>query len=165
MMTCHELLGFMSPPLANEILEFAHENDKNLYKATMASVAESLKLRPIFFERKSRADRHAAMLGMLTRPRFEAVAANLIRGWLVQGQSGMLSDFLDALGVPHQKGVVEAFPEKVDDAKLNQAVEALLAKHTPERVVVYLNAFCSMNEVGWPNLEKMLDTDPRLQLA
>lgn len=165
MMTCHELLGFMSPALANEILEFAHDSDKNLYKATMASVAEALKLRPVFFERKSRADRHASMLSMLTRPRFEAVAANLIRGWLVQGQSGMLADFLDALGVPHQKGVVESFPEKVDDAKLNQAVEVLLAKHTPERVVIYLNAFCSMNEVGWPNLEKMLDSDPRLQLA
>jgi hypothetical protein len=165
MMTCHELLGFMSPALANEILEFEHENDKNLYKATMVSVAEALKLRPVFFERKSRADRHTAMMSMLIKPRFEAVAANLIRGWLLQNQTAMLVDFLDALGIPHQKGVVEAFPEKVEDAKLSHAIEVLLGKHTPERVVVYLNAFCSMNEVGWLNLEKMLDTDPRLQLA
>lgn len=164
-MTCHELLGFMSPALANEILEFAHTNDKNLYKATMASVAEGLKLRPIFFERKARADRHAAMLGMLIKPRFEAVAANLIRGWLLQSQTAMLGDFLDALGVAHQKGVVEAFPDKIEDEKLKKAVDGLLARHTPERVVVYLNAFCAMNEVGWPNLEKMLESDPRLQLA
>lgn len=165
MMTCHELLGFMSPPLANEIIEFAFATDKKLYRATMDAVAEAMKLRPVFLERKPRAERHVHMLSMLTRPRFEAVSANLVRGWLVQGQPAMLGDFLDALGVPHQKGVVESFPATVDDAKLKAAVALLLEKHPREKVIVYLNAFCSMNEVQWPNLEALIESDARLQLA
>ena len=35
MLTSHELLGFMSPALALEILTYAHETDKPLYRATL----------------------------------------------------------------------------------------------------------------------------------
>ena len=41
MLTSHELLGFMSPSLAQEILGFAYESDKPLYKTTLAAVALS----------------------------------------------------------------------------------------------------------------------------
>ena len=41
----------------------------------------------------------------------------------------------------------------------------LLAKYPPEVVAVYLNAFNDMNEVEWPNLKTMLESDPRLQLG
>ena len=53
----------------------------------------------------------------------------------------------------------------MDDAKLQAAVETLLAKYPPEVVAVYLHAFSEMNEVEWPNLKTMLDSDPRLQLG
>jgi len=45
MLTSHELLGFMSPNLATEILAYAFESDKPLYKATLQAVAEARKLR------------------------------------------------------------------------------------------------------------------------
>ena len=41
MLSSHELLGFMSPPLALEILTYAFENDKPLYRATLGAVAEA----------------------------------------------------------------------------------------------------------------------------
>ena len=44
MLTSHELIGFMSPALANDILNFTFESDKPAYKATMAAVAETRKL-------------------------------------------------------------------------------------------------------------------------
>jgi hypothetical protein len=77
----------------------------------------------------------------------------------------MVADFLDALGIAHQEGVVEDLPPAMDDAKLRAAVESLLAKYPPEAVAVYLHAFNEMNEVEWPNLKAMLDSDPRLQLG
>ena len=39
MLTSHELLGFMSPALANDILSFIFESDKPAYKATLVAVA------------------------------------------------------------------------------------------------------------------------------
>ena len=52
MMTLNEIIGFMSPELANEILDDTFKEDKALYKAISAEVAGALKLRPVFFEQK-----------------------------------------------------------------------------------------------------------------
>jgi hypothetical protein len=165
MLTSHELLGFMSPALALDILTYAYETDKPLYRATLGAVAEARKLRPVFLERQPRPQRHAAMLATLARPALDMVAANLIRTWLLKKHKQMLTDFLDALGIAHQEGVVEDLPPAMDDAKVRAAVDALLAKHPPEAVAVYLNAFNEMNEVEWPSLKTMLESDPRLQLG
>ena len=61
--------------------------------------------------------------------------------------------------------MVEDLPPTMDDAKVRTAVDDLLAKYPPEAVAVYLHAFNEMNEVEWPNLKTLLDSDPRLQLG
>jgi hypothetical protein len=165
MLTSHELLGFMSPALALEILAYAHESDKPLYRAALNAVAEARKLRPVFLERQPRAQRHATMLTTLARPTLDLFTGNLIRNWLLKKHKAMLVDFLDALAIPHKEGVVDDLPKTIEDAKLRAAVDALLAKYPPEAVAVYLHAFNDMNEVEWPNLKAMLDSDPRLQLG
>ena len=165
MLTSHELMGFMTPALALEILTYALETDKPMYRAALAAVAEARKLRPVFLERPPRPQRHATMLATLARPALEPVTANLIRTWLLKKHKQMLIDFLDALGITHQEGVVEDLPPTMDAAKVRAAVEVLLAKYPPEAVAVYLHAFNEMNEVEWPDLRAMLDTDPRLQLG
>jgi hypothetical protein len=58
MLTSHELFGFMSPALANEILNYAYESDKPTYKATMNGVAQALRVRPVYLERQARPQRH-----------------------------------------------------------------------------------------------------------
>ena len=165
MLTSHELLGFMSPPLALDILTYAYETDKPLYRATLGAVAEARKLRPVFLERQPRPQRHTTMLATLTRPALELVAGNLLRVWLLKKHKQMLADFLDALGIAHQEGVVEDLPATMDEAKIRAAVDTLLGKYPPEVVSVYLHAFSEMNTVGWPPLKTMLESDPRLQLG
>lgn len=155
----------MSPALALEILAYAHESDKPLYRAALNAVAEARKLRPVFLERQPRAQRHATMLATLARPTLDLFTGNLIRNWLLKKHKAMLVDFLDALAIPHKEGVVDDLPKTIEDAKLRAAVDALLAKYPPEAVAVYLHAFNDMNEVEWPNLKAMLDSDPRLQLG
>ncbi len=164
-MTLNELIGFMSPELANEILEDTFVEDKGLYKAITAEVAAALKLRPAFFEQKSRKDRNKVILDMLTRPRMQATAATLLRGWLVKTEAPMLSDFLDTLGISHKNGVVEDFPEKIDETKLNEAVDKILGKHPQEKVLLYLNSFNAMNDAPWESLTRRLQEDKRLQLV
>ena len=84
MLTSHELLSFMSPALALEILTYASEADKPLYRATMNAVAEARKLRPVFLEREPRPKRHSMMLATLARPTMELYTGNLIRNWLLK---------------------------------------------------------------------------------
>jgi len=165
MLTSHELIGFMSPDLAGQILSFAFEADKPLYRSTLNAVAGVRKVRPVFLERQPRPQRQAAIIASLSRPALENAAAGLIRIWLVKKQAAMLVLFLDTLGIPHKEGVVDDLPPSVEDEKLRAAVEALLAKFPREEVAVYLVAFHDMNEVTWPTLKTMLESDPRLQLG
>lgn len=165
MLKSHELLGFMSPALATDILSFTFESDKQAYKATIASVAQAKHVRPIFLERQPRDDRHASMLVALTKPTLDAASGALIRAWLVKKHHAMLADYLNALDIRNENGVVDDLPAAVDDTKLKLAIESLLAKYPHEIVAVYLNAFNDMNATGWANLKQLLETDSRLQLG
>jgi len=165
MLTSHELFGFMSPALANEILSFSFETDKPAYKAMLAAVAQAKHVRPVFLERQPRDARHASMLTALSKPNLEAAAGALLRVWLVKKQSAMLIDFLNALGLPHENGAVDDLPATMDDAKLKPAIETLLGKYPHEAVAVYLNAFNEMNTANWANLQATLESDKRLQLG
>jgi len=165
MLTSHELLGFMSPALANDILTFTFESDKPAYKATLNAVATATRVRPVFLERQPRTQRHALMISILSKPALETAAGTLLRVWLVKQQRPMLVDFLNALEIKNENGVVDDLPKEVDDAKLKSAIETLLGKYPAEIVAVYLNAFNDMNEASWPNLKTMLESDTRLQLG
>ena len=165
MLTSHELLGFMSPGLALQILTDAHESDKPLYRTTLGAVAEARKVRSVFLERQPRTQQHNTMLATLSKPSLEVVTANLIRSWLLKKYKSMLVDFLDKLEIQHKDGVVDELPAAIDEAKLQAAVDLLLSKYPQEVVAVYLNLFNDMNEVEWTNLKQMLETDKRLQLG
>jgi len=163
MLKSYELLAFMPAEMAQQIVEQMFEADKPVYRAALAAVAQARHLRPVFLERQPRAQRHQTMLATLTKPALETAAGGLIRGWLLKKQNAMLCDFLTSLGLDHKEGVVDNLPEQVADEKLNAAVESLLAKYPRETVAVYLHAFNAINETDWPNLNKLLETDSRLQ--
>jgi hypothetical protein len=164
-MTSSELFAAMSPALAADILEFNHTSDKKLYRAALDNVAAVRKLRPVFLERQPRQERYAAMTASLGRPTLGAAADSLLRNWLLKKHTAILTDFLDALSIKHEKGVVEDLPKSVEDGALKTAVEMLLAKHSPEPVAVYLHAFNSMNAESWANLDAILKAEPRLRLG
>lgn len=155
----------MSSSLANEIINFIAETEKPTYKATLTAVADSRRVRAVFMERQSKPQRHAAMISSLSKPNLELAAGNILRTWLVKKHRSMLVDFLTALEIKHEEGVVEDLPETVDDAKLKGAVETLLGKYPHEAVSVYLNAFNEMNQANWANLKTLLENDSRLQLG
>ena len=155
----------MSPALANEIITFMFENEKATYRATLNAVAEIRHVRAVFLERQPKTERHATMAASLAKPSLEVAAGNLIRTWLLKKYKSMLVDFLNALEIKNEEGVVEDLPKEMDDAKLKIAVDTLLTKYPPETVAVYLNAFNDMNEANWPNLKSLLENDSRLQLG
>ncbi len=163
-MKAHELFAAISPTLAAEILEYTFSNDKALYRATLDAVAQARKVRSVFMERQPRAERHATMAAVLSRPNLEVAADGLLRNWLLKSHTSLLTDFLDALKIKHDKGVVDELPPSVDDAALKAAVEGMMGKYSLEIVNIYLHAFHQMNETRWPNLEAMLQNDPRLKL-
>ena len=74
MLTSHELFGFMSPAMANDIITFTFENEKPTYRATLNAVAEARHVRGVFLERQPKAQRHATMASALAKPNLEMAA-------------------------------------------------------------------------------------------
>jgi len=163
-MTSSELFAAMPAPVATDIFEFTHANDKPLYRVTLETVAQARKVRGVFLERQPRAERYATMSSTLGRPALMAAANNLISNWLIKKHNAVLVDFLDSLKITHEKGVVEDLPPQMDDAVLDPAIDNLLAKYPQEVVSIYLHAFNEMNEANWPNLKAKLENDSRLAL-
>lgn len=163
-MTSHELFATMPTALASEIIDFNLTTDKPIYRAALDAVAQSRRVRLVFMERMSRDERRDMMLASLARPHLNLAADGLIRNWLLKKHSGLLVDFLEALGIPHEKGVVESLPKQVPDDQLRNAVNTLLDKHPPAAVAVYLHAFNSMNDETWANLDTLLQSESRLHL-
>jgi len=123
-MTSHEMFAIMPAALGNRILEEMAGEDKAFYRGILDGVAQARKVRTVYLERQPRSDRHNLIVSTLARPTMEPSAANILRTWFLKKQNQLLIDFLDALGVEHEKGVVEDLPEKVEDAKVKTSLAA-----------------------------------------
>jgi hypothetical protein len=164
-MSASKLFAEVSPALSQRILEEVYATDKELYRVAISAVAQAKKVRPVFLERQPRAERHRTMAAALARPDLGMITGNVLSGWLVKNQQPLLIDFLTALKIPHQNGVVENLPATVDDTDLKNAIDLLLGKNPPEIVGLYLHAFRDMNDVHWPTLNAILAEDTRLMLG
>ena len=165
MLTFHELMGFMSPKMANQILDDTHSNNKEVYRALVTSVAQVLKARPEFISRQPKDRRHNNFIQSLSKPNFEEHSGNLIRGWLFKEHKELLIDFLNKLEIEHEEGMVDDLPSQMEDDKLKPAVGSLLDKYDNELVAVYLTAFNASNADRWDNLDNFLAEDNRLQFG
>jgi hypothetical protein len=163
MLSFHELIGFMSPKMANRILEDTQANNREVYRALVASMAQAQKMRPVFIGRQPKERRHKNFVQMLSRAGSEEHAGNLIRGWLFKEHKDVLTGFLGKLGIEHEEGMVNDLPESISDDALNGAVNLLIEKYDQELVAVYLTAFNATNENRWGNLDTLLAEDERLQ--
>ena len=163
MLSFHELIGFMSPKMANRILEDTQANNREVYRALVASMAQAQKMRPVFIGRQPKERRHKSFVQMLSRAGSEEHAGNLIRGWLFKEHKDVLTGFLGKLGIEHEEGMVDDLPESISDDALNAAVDMLIEKYDRELVAVYLTAFNASNENRWGNLDALLAEDERLQ--
>jgi len=163
MLTFHELIGFMSPKMANRILEDTQANNREVYRALVASMAQAQKMRPVFIGRQPKERRHKSFVQMLSRTGSEEHAGNLIRSWLFKEHKDVLTGFLGKLGIEHEEGMVDDLPESISDDALNAAVDLLIEKYDRELVAVYLTAFNASNENRWGNLDALLAEDERLQ--
>ena len=163
MLNSSELLGFISNDLSNRILADTADDNRDVYDATLSGVAKLRRMRPQFLKRQPKPARHKLVIESLKRPAFEETATQLLSSWLIKHQVGMLKQFLDALNIVHEDGVVEDVPPEVADDTLNAAIDDLLSSNNREIVILYLHAFHNMNDAGWSNLEALLENDHRVQ--
>jgi hypothetical protein len=165
-MRSQEIFQAIRPELASQILEALRDHDRDAHRAALAQLAALRKLRPVFIQRKPRADQSAWMTKTLRLRQAESIGEHILQIWLMASKKDMLSTFLDSLEIEHEDGAVEGeLPDSFEPAKLSSAVDALLASHAADEVTIYLHLFQEQKADGWPELAEILTTDLRLTLS
>ena len=164
-MKSNELFSSLSIELVGQMLDWFRDQDRKVYKSTVASLANQRKLRAVFIERKSLADQYAWIHKTLQLRTSSGIGDHLLQAWLMGGQKEMLSTFCDVMGIEHKDGSVSGeLPETLEAGKLDNAVAMLLEEHDPKLVAVYLLCFNQQRPGGWPELNAKLESDEQLQL-
>jgi hypothetical protein len=120
-------------------------------------LAQRLHARPVFVKRLT-AEKKAGYLArdMATMPYlWDAVMIS----YHFAAHQQMLTDFLDAIGIPNDRGHYEA-GDKVSPPTaeaLEQGVKTLLEKYDRTDVLVYLGAAVTQDDVFWANLKPIVE--------
>lgn len=162
-----QLFQKISPALGQEIISYLREEQKEVYRATLVTLAGQRKLRPQFVQKKSRDQQAAWILETLKMRSSEGVGEQLLQVWLMKAESPMLVTFLDHLGVPHdgQGAIEQDLPSSFEAARVTAGVAGLLEKFPAEKVAVYLHIFQLQQPGGWPEIASELQARPELSLG
>lgn len=165
-MRAYQLFQYLSPELAAGIVRDMQTEQREGYRAALAKLAEQKRLRPVFVQRKSREDQARWMSTQLGLKTADEVAESLLQVWLVKCQQDLIVTFLDNAGISHDgEGSIEDLPDKIEEDKLDAAINACLKTHPPEIVALYLRVFQLQQGNGWPEIARVLETDERLRLG
>jgi hypothetical protein len=161
----HAIWPNLQPQLANDILLSVQKTNKKLYRTALEVMAPRMGIRVPTLIEMSKTQRHATWIQILARPEMEVLSFNILSTWLIETQRPMLCAWLDSLGIEHaENGCADTFPPEPDAALFKKGVDVLLKQFDPVLVSVYLRCFNQIDETHWSELDKILLSDPRLQL-
>ena len=86
----------------------------------------------------------------------DTIAARALIGYHLADQRPMMGEFLDALGIPHEAGLIQDDAPKPDPEKMKAAVESLAGKFPPEDVSLYLNTLVCQDPETWNGLTGLM---------
>jgi len=135
---------------------FWRDTPPELAGTALGAVVRARKLRPQVARTLSDEQRTQALAGVLEPG--ETVAASLLVALHLSARRPMLGAFLDALGLPHEDGLLkeEADAQALPDAaRLGAATDTLKASFPPRQVDTYLNTLWLQDPERWAALAEL----------
>lgn len=161
-----EIFQEMAPETAQSVFQFLRDEQREVYSASLASLASNRKLRPVFIQRKPAAAQVEWLAKNIKLRSSGEIAEHVLQIWLMKAHQKMLVTFLDGVGIDHDgEGAAEDLPEKLDAKKLKSTVTKLIKDHDPEVVKIYLHVFQMQRPGGWEELDKLIQSTPELQFG
>ncbi|MGJ8657697.1 MAG: hypothetical protein ACSHX6_14715 [Akkermansiaceae bacterium] len=166
-MNAYQIYQAADPALITDLFTWLRNDEKDLYKNTVASLAQDRKLRPVFIQKKSFPDQCSWLHKTLKLKSTDMMGEHLFQLFFMKGNEELLVTFCDAMEIEHDgKGSVEGeLPDALDADKAKAAVDTLLEKFDAKLVTAYLYIFNLQSEGGWDSITAILESDDRLKLA
>jgi hypothetical protein len=164
MKQAYEIFQKMKPETAASVFQYLRDEQRDVYKASLGSLASARKLRPVVVQRKSVSEQIDWLVKNVKLRGSGEIATQVLQLWLLKGHQGLLTGFLDGLGIKHDgEGAADDIPDDIDAKKLKKTVTDLLKTHDAELVCIYLHIFQLQREEGWPEITALIEATPELQ--
>jgi hypothetical protein len=138
-------------------LFWADEGSTEQQVEAVAAIAGHMKFRAksVFGLPREKKARYLAALPNMP----DAVAARALVTYHLERQRPMMAEFLDALGIAHENGLIsEETVAKPEDEKLRAAAGSIAEKFPAEDVWLYLATLVSQDPDTWGALAEMPET-------
>ena len=128
--------------------------------AALAAIVKARHLRPQV-ARQMAAEEKARSLASVLDPG-ESVASALLVALHLGPRRGMLAPFLDAVGLPHENGILkDEAGEPVSEAAARAGVKALLASFPRAEIETYLNTLWLQDPERWAAIPEVIGASGR----
>jgi len=165
-MKSYEIFREMNPETVLSIFAFLRNEQRDVYTASLSTLATNRKLRPVFIQRKPGREQVAWMAKHIQLKTSAEVAEQVLQLWLLKAHSDLLISFLDGMGIEHDgEGAAEDIPDDLDAKQLTKTADKLLESHDRELVAVYLHTFQLQRPGGWSEIADLVASRPELQLT
>jgi hypothetical protein len=134
---------------------FFEEPSQEVYGSALGAIVKARHLRPQV-ARSMAPEEQARALASVLDPG-EPVAAALLVALHLGPRRAMLATFLDAVGLPHEDGILkdEADAVTIDDAHLRGGIKALQARFSASEIQAYLNTLWLQDPDRWSALRAL----------
>ncbi len=157
-MRAHQVFASMSPERAAALLEALSRQTPAVFAEALAVAGGMLKARPVYLRRLPFERRAEAVRKALSRVVADQLAEEVLATYFLECRQPLLEEWLDALGLAHEQGVLEAAaPPQPEKAALEATVKRFRAggEDAPDRELL-LRAFAAQHAIDWPDLDALL---------
>jgi len=165
-MKAYEIFREIQPETATSVFQYLRDEQREVYTASLSTLAANRKLRPVFIQRKPGPAQIEWLVKNIKLKTSDEIAEHVIQLWLMKAHQEMLTQFLDGVGIEHDgEGAAEDIPDELDAKKLKTTVDQLLKDQDAEAVRIYLHVFQTQRPDGWTELTSLIESTPELQFG
>lgn len=156
-MKAYEVFAHMSPERAHALLEGLRKEAPGVYTQALGAASVWLRARPQFVVKQSPEKRAQYVRRALSRVASNLIAEEVLAAYFLQVKKPLLVEWLDAVGLEHAEGSLEAdAPPEPERGALEKAVAAFRKPDDAADRELLLEAFAAQSAIDWPVLEQLL---------
>jgi hypothetical protein len=155
----YQIFAAMPPERAREVLGTLHEKAPAAWAQALGLAAGVMKARPVFLQRQPIERRVQLVRQALARVAANALAEEMLAVYFLECRNELLVEWLDRLGVEHDKGTLKGDPAEPKRQALEKAVrEFRAAASDADRAdrELLMRAFAAQSSIDWPALDTLL---------
>lgn len=157
-MRAHQVFATMRPERAVAIMTALREQAPLAFAQALAVASAAMRARPRYLAKRPLEKQAEAARRAFARVSAADAAEQILATYFLECRTALLEEWLDALGLAHEKGVLEEdHPAAPEVGPLTEAVKRFRTGDDPEERELLLRAFAAQSAIDWPDLDALLE--------